>query len=166
MSSKEEIDRLFELLSVEDLPPAAALSSFSTFSDESKNEVMARIAQTLNPAPSGKVLARLPNILTDENKTDMETAFLANLRSPHPNARRASLYGLAQLNYPGFTDLAILSLRDDSDQVLAAACDLLLARAKQEPRLWKILQDVYRVHKGDPQFHMTMSLLEAHGITQ
>ena len=166
MSSKEEIDRLFELLTVEDLPPAAALSGFGALSAESKNEVVSRVARTLDPPPSGKVLARLLMIQTDENRADMQTAFLANLRSPYPEARHASLYGLAQLNYPGFTDLAILSLRDDSDQVLATACDLLLSKAKQEPRLWKILQDVYAVHKGDPQFHMTVSLLEAHGITQ
>jgi hypothetical protein len=163
---KEEADRLFKLLNAEELPRAIAISGLNSFSAESKNEVVAHIVGAFAPAPGGHLLGRLLMIQTDENKADMETAFLANLRSADPQARKASLYGLAQLHYAGFTDLALLSLRDDSDQVLAMACDLLLPKAKQDPRLWKILQDVHAMHKGDPQFHMTVSLLEAHGITE
>jgi hypothetical protein len=165
MSVKEEADSLFDLLNAEELPPTIAITGLDRFGAESKNELVARVARAFDPIPRGQLLFRLLLILTDENKADMEMAFLVNLRSPDPQARRASLYGLATLNYPGFIDLAILSLRDDSDQVLATACDLLLPKAKEDPRLWKILQDVYSIHKGDPQFYMTVSILEAHGIT-
>jgi hypothetical protein len=165
MSTSQEVDQLYNILNADSVSPAI-LEGLKDFSAASKNQLVAHIAQTLEPVPSAKVLARLLFILTEENRAGVMTAFLVNLRSPYPDARRASLYGLSQLNYPGFIDVAILSLRDDSDQVLATACDLLLPKAKQEPRLWKILQDVYALHKGDPQFHMTMSLLEAHGIAQ
>jgi hypothetical protein len=165
-SVEEEADRLFEILNADDLPLVIATSGLNAFSDASKNAVVARAARSFVPAPAGHLLGRLHMIRTDENKADMQTAFLANLRSPYPDARRASLRGLGELDYPGFTDLAILSLRDDTDEVLVTACDLLLPQAKDDPHLWKILQDVYAMHKGDPRFHMTMSLLEAHGIAQ
>ncbi len=166
MNMNEEAGRLFELLNVEDLPPGSVLPELDQFSVESKNELVAHVARTFDPAPRGRLLARLLLILTDENKADMEMAFIANLRSPRPQARKASLYGLAQLKYPGITELAILSLRDESDQVVVTACDLLLHKAKQDPRLWKILQDLYSIHKGNPQFYLTVSLLEANGITK
>ncbi len=166
MSVKEEADRLFELLNAEELPPSVAISGLDQFSVESKNALVARVTRTFDPASRSQLLARLLLLLTDENRADIETAFISNLRSPFPGARRASLYGLAELNHPSITDLAIVSLRDDSDQVLVTACDLLVPKAKQDPRLWKILQDVYAMHKGDLQFHMTVSFLEAHGITK
>jgi hypothetical protein len=55
-------------------------------------------------------------------------------------------------------------MRDDSDQVLAAAIDILLPGAKEDPNLWGFLQGFYVTHKGKDAFHMSVSLLEAHGI--
>jgi hypothetical protein len=146
------------------LPPAAAISGLEQFSAESKNELIRRLARTFDPPPRGRLLGRLAMIMNEENKAELERLYIANLRSPYPQARKASLYGLANLNYAGLIDLAILSLRDDSDQVLAAACDLLLPKARQDPQLWKILQEVYALHKGKPGFHATVSLLQAHGM--
>lgn len=166
MNVRQETERLFELLNAEDLPPGVIVSELEQLSVESKNELVSKIASTFDPEPSGQILARLTLILTEENKTDIERAFITNIRSSDPQARKASLYGLAKLNYSGFIDLAILSLRDDSDQVSAIACDLLIPKAKQDPKLRKILQDVYSIHKDDTRFHMTVSLLKAHGITQ
>ena len=166
MSLDEEVNRLQALLSREELPPDPKAYGLDQFSAESKNELIKRLVRTLDPAPRGRLLARLGLIATDQNKADMEQLFIANLRSPRPQARQISLLGLAEMNYPNITDLAVLSLRDDSDQVLVTACDLLLSKAKQDPRLWQFLKDVYTAHKDDPQFHMTKSFLEAHGVNQ
>jgi len=159
------MNQLWELLNLEELPPGSA-SGLDQFSPETKNALITRLARTLEPPLRGRVLARLALIATDQNKGDLESLFITNLRSPHPQARKISLLGLSDLGYPQLNDLAILSLRDDSDQVLATACDLLLPKAKQDPRLLQFLKDVYAGHIGDPQFHMTTSLLEAHGITK
>lgn len=164
MNLDEEVDQLWEYLNLEELPPGTA-SGLDQFSEASKNALIARAARTLDPPLRGRVLARLALIATDQNKEDLESLFLTNLRSPHPQARKISLHGLSDLGYPRLTDLAILSLRDDSDQVLATACDLLLPKAQQDPRVLQFLKDVYAAHKGDPEFHMTTSLLEAHGIS-
>src|SRR5512145_970749 len=125
MNVKEEVDHLFELLNAEEMPRSVAISELNQFSSESKNDVVKRVASAFASMPREQLLGRLLMIQTDENKADMETVFLANLRSPNPQSRKASLYGLVKLNYPGIIDLAITLLHDDSDQVLAMACDLI-----------------------------------------
>jgi len=160
----EETDRLLAVLNADEVPPHLLEAGLPDFSVASKNELVARVARTFAPAPSGRLLARLQFILTDQNKPDMVTAYVVNLRSPQAEARKFSLYGLQQLEHPALTDLALLSLRDDNDEVLFAACHILLPQARQEARLWKILQGVYAVHQGQKKFYMSMSLLEGHGI--
>ncbi len=164
MNLSEEVDQLWEFINLEELPPGSA-SGLDQFSDESKNALISRVARTLDPPLRGRVLARLALIATDQNKEDLESLFITNLRSPHPQARKISLHGLSDIGYRRLTDMAILSLRDDSDQVLVTACDLLLPKANEDSRVLQFLKDVYTAHKGDPDFHMTTSLLEAHGIS-
>ncbi len=165
MGIDTEIDQLLSILNAEDLRPDRLESGLADFSIESKNELMSRIARTFDPPPQARLLARLPFILTDANKPDMVTAFIANLRSPYPEARKFSLYGLEKLGHPGVVDFALASLRDDADEVLVAACSILLPKAKQDPRLWKVLQNVYTANKGKEKFYLSTSFLEAHSVT-
>src|SRR5712692_8384161 len=144
-----ETDRLFDLLNAYDVPPALLESGLGQFSVESKNELVGRVARTLEPPPLGRLLARLLLIVTPVNKPDLVAAYVTNLRSPHSDARRSSLYGLNKLDHPAINDFATAALRDDDDQVIVTACSILLSHAKQEPRLWKILQDLYQTHKDD-----------------
>jgi hypothetical protein len=164
MSDEQEVNELLELLTVEDLVPHLAITGFEHFTDEAKNEVVNRLASRLEPPPSGHLLARLQLILTEDNRQQVVTAYLANLRSPEPGARQASLRGLAELRYPGVADLALASLRDDADQVVATACDILLPEAADDPALRGILTDVYAAHRDDAAFHVTTAILAAHGI--
>jgi hypothetical protein len=161
-----EVDRLRALLNAYHVSPDTIEAGFKEFSLESKNELVAQIARTFEPAPSGKLLARLLFILTDQNREDMMTAFLSNLHSSDPEARAASLAGLAKLGHPHIVDFALASLRDTSDLVVVAACNILIPTAKQDPRLWKILQELYIARKGNPEFHMSTSFLEAHAVNQ
>jgi hypothetical protein len=163
MSDSEEIDKLSKLLNAEEIPPAL-WQTFSEFRDEDKNGLMAQIARTFDPPPSGRLLTRLLTIVTEQNKPDLAIAFLVNLHSAEPEARAACLRGLEKLEYTGVIGLAIASLRDSSDRVLAAACSILIPKAKQDVGLWRMLQEVYASHKGKPEFYITMSLLEAHSI--
>lgn len=164
MEIDSEVQRLLELLNAEDLRPAELEFGLQEFSVESKNELVARAARTFDPPPEGRFLARLLFIMTDENRSDMQLALIANLRSPHPEARRASLYGLEQLGHPGVVDFALNALRDDSDQVLAAACSILLSRAKEDSRIRQLLHGFYKTHRGQDEFYGVTSLLEAHGV--
>lgn len=165
MSNQDEADRLFDLLNSDEVPRAVMMSGFSDFSNEAKNEVAARVAREFANDPRGRLLGRLLMIQTEENKADLAKAFIANLRSSRPQARQASLYGLAKLDHESLVHFALLSLRDDTDQVLATACDILLPKAKDDPGLRQILKDVYLSHKDNPDFHMTTSRLEAGGIS-
>jgi hypothetical protein len=159
----EKADKLLSILSAEEVQRAFWESGLNEFSAEERNEAVARVARTSEPAPPGRLLARLLFIVTDQNKPDMIAAFLANLNSPDPDARKASLYGLQELGNPGVTDFALAALRDSSDQVITAACTVLLPQAKQDPRLWTILRDLYAAHQGKTEFHMSNSFLQAHG---
>lgn len=166
MGTDEEVDQLFNILNAEDIRPDKLESGFKDFSVESKNELVARIARTFDPPPQGRLLARLLFILTNDNKSDMVTALIANLRSPYPEARKASLYGLDGLEHPGIVDFALNSLRDNSDQVLVAASAILLSKARQDVRVWKLLQGFYAIHKDKEEFYGVTTLLEAHGINR
>lgn len=165
MTTNEELDRVEKILDTDALSPAV-LEGLGDLSPETKNQVVARIAHLGRVALSGRVLSRLPFLLTNENKADMTASFVANLSSIYPEARAASLYGLQRLAHPNLIDYALACLRDADDQVLAAACTILLPAAKQDPRIWSMLQEIYAAHKNKPEFHMSVSLMQAHGVGQ
>jgi hypothetical protein len=160
----EDAERLYKILNEEDIGKKILLSGFVEYSDATKHAVVQRLLRTYDPAPSGKLLARLLYIRTSENEAGMRTLFLANLRSPQPDARRITLFGLKELKHPALLDLALLSMRDDADQVLAVALEILLPETKSNADLRAYLQGFYAAHQGKGEFHMSCSLLEAHGI--
>jgi hypothetical protein len=160
----DEADRLIAFLSSEEIHPLVLEKRLPEYSAAGKNEAVARLARTFSPAPSGKLLTRLPNILTEQNKSDMAFTFVANLRSPDAEARVACLYGLEKLRHPALSDFALMLLRDADDQVVYAACYLLMPEAKAKPRLWKTLQNLYAARKGKKEFYVSMSFLQAQGI--
>ncbi|HXF40073.1 MAG TPA: hypothetical protein VN687_10200 [Blastocatellia bacterium] len=158
----EEVSRLLELLNAQGLRPYQLESEVQAFSEESKNALVAQLARSVNPPSPGKVLARLPSILTDENRSDMANVFITNLRSPNPEARKFSLFGLSALEHPNVVEFALASLRDDNDQVLTAACGILLLKSGQDPRIRAILQDLYSANADNENLYMSMSLLKTH----
>ena len=103
---QQEADRLYAILNDEDVPKKVMLSGFVQYSAASKNQVVARIARTFEPPPQGALLARLLFIRTGDNQRSMRNAFIANLRSPHADARKFSLLGLKELGYEALPDLA------------------------------------------------------------
>lgn len=159
-----EADRLFNTLNAENVRPDLLESGFPDFSDDSKNAVAKRVAQTFEPPPSGKLLARLQFILTAQNRSDVTAAFVFNLRSPDPAARKFSLYGLEKLRHPATGDFALLLLRDTDDQVSYAACFILFPQAKQNARLWNTLRNLYAARKGKPEFYLSTGFLQDQGI--
>jgi hypothetical protein len=164
MSIDDDVRELREILQAEDLVPAVALTVFDRFGDEAKDTVVAEVARQFDPPPSGHLLARLQQIATDANRPAITQIYLANLRSPDAQARRASLQGLAALGYPQMADLALAALRDDSDAVVGAAVQILLPSAQRDERVRGLLGGVAAAHRDDPDFHVTTSLLSAHGI--
>lgn len=162
-AAQEEADRLHEALS-DEVPKKVLLSGFKEYSEASKNEVVARVLRSISPAPEAGLLARLPFIRTAANEASLRTIFLTNLRSPHAEARKASLTNLKELRHPGLADLALLSLRDESDSVLALALSFLLPGAKEDPSVKAFLEALHAARKGREEYHMSVSLLEAHGI--
>jgi len=137
-------------------------SGFKGYSDAVKNELVESLARVKEPLPPGKLLARLPFIRTTQNEASMQTVFINNLRSPHTDARTSSLYGLQQLNHPRLADFAEQALNDDSDDVLVAACAILIPKANQDARLRSRLQLLYSQKKDKPEFYTTIELLKAH----
>jgi len=163
MTLEEDIQHLSELLDADDLVPYQATTGLAEIGDDAKNALAEQLARRLDPAPSGRLLARLPLIVTDENRDDLVSTLLMNLRSPDANARRASLVGLDALGYERTTDLALASLRDGADHVVATAAQILVQHA-DDPRVQGVLGDLIAAHRDDPDFHLTRSLLEAHGF--
>lgn len=159
----KEADRLQAILMDEGLEASVLEGGFKDFSAAAKDEVAARVAATFAPA-AGRLLARLSFIRTAENGPALRFAYVASLRSPDPAARKFALYGLKALGDPALADLALVALRDDQDPVLAAAVEILAAPAAGDRRLWSFLQGFYLAHKGRDEFHMSTSLIEAHGI--
>ena len=159
-----EVDRLLRTLGAENVRPDDLEKGLPEFSAASKDEAVRQIARMFAPEPSGKLLARLPFILTARNRSDMTAAFIVNLNSPEPAARKFSLYGLEQLKHPALADLALIATRDADDQVAYAACFILLPTARQDARLWKILQGLYGARKDRQEFLTTVNFLRAQGI--
>jgi len=159
-----DADRLYRILDSGHVTPEVMQTIPNDYSVESRNEVAMRVARLPKHEANGWLLARLPMIVTPENQATLMATFEANLDSPKPQSRKASLYGLEKLEHPQLTQLALPLLGDEDDTVLYAACHVLLPPARSDWELWQKLQAVYRAHKGDEQFHMSMSLLEAHDI--
>jgi hypothetical protein len=164
MTSQQDVEQLKKMLSAEEIPQTMVLSGFQEFSDEVKDALVEQAAQTFEPPLSGKLVARLIYLLTDNNRANLQRVFVNNLRSPDPEARKASLYGLEKLEHPALVDFALHALRDDADQMLAPACDILLRKAERDPVVRKLLRSFYEAYKDKPEFYSVRSLLEAHGI--
>jgi hypothetical protein len=164
MSLEDEVRELVEFLEEEDLEPFFEMTGVDRFSEAARDEVVARTARQFSPPPSGRLLAQLAQIATDASRPALIGIYLANLRSPDAQARLSSLDGLVMMDYPRVADLALAALRDDADQVVAVAVEILLPAAEHEERLRDLLAGVYAGHRGDPAFHMTTTLLAAHGI--
>ncbi|GEM_PF-5916675 len=157
-------DQLLDLLSESSVHPLELDAANKEFSDAAKNEVAARVAAMFDPPPSGGLIQRLQFIATDQNKPALGFIYIANLRSPYPQAREASLRGLEKLGHPELVRFALLSLHDNADGVVAVASQILVEKAKGDPMIWKFLQNAYLSRKGRDEFHLSNSLLEAHGI--
>jgi hypothetical protein len=161
-----DADRLLALLNEDKIHPAELDSAMKSFTDAVKNEVVARVTATFDPPPPARVLSRLLFIRTSSNQAELGAAYVANLRSPFPDARKASLQALQQLEHPALVSLALLSLRDDSDAILAVACQILVERSSKDPAVWRLMQSAYRSRAGKREYYLSNSILEAHGITR
>jgi len=158
-----ETRQVFELLNASGIHPAMLEEQLQGFSASVKDDMVAHLAQTSEPL-SGRVVARLPSILTETNQNDMQRIFVAGLQSSDSDARVFSLHGLNTLKYPQLTQFALNALEDDSDQVLVAAATILLSNAEQNPDIRARLQQVYQARRSDHQFYGITSLLQAHHI--
>lgn len=158
------VDELYEVLDEYDVPPLRLQSGFPEFDTATKNAVVDRVAVMFDPEPTGRLLARLLYIRTDDNEAQLARIYIANLRAIQPDARKFSLYGLSELKHRQVRDFALAALRDEADEVVAMACEILLPAAQKEPTLWRMLQSVYRARKDQPRFHITTSLLTSSGI--
>ncbi|MCB9152037.1 MAG: HEAT repeat domain-containing protein [Caldilineaceae bacterium] len=166
MSDPDETTQLMNLLESVDIQPHLLEGGLAQFSDKAKNAAAAKIASAFAPPPPGRVLGRLLYILTPENRTQIETALIANLRSPDASARRFSLYGLDQLAHSASVDFALQALRDDDESVALAATTILLAKAKDEPNIKSLLQGFYQTSKQQGAFETVVNLLETHGFRE
>jgi hypothetical protein len=164
MGLHDDVARLRDILGHPELPPGVATDVLPEFSDEVRDALVGQVAREFEPPPPGQLLARLVFVVTDENRDAIVGTYLANLRSPLADGRRASLLGLAHLGYRQITDLAMVSLRDDADPVVAAAVDLLLPLAADDDRVRAVLGQILAAHADDAEFHMTAALLRAAGI--
>ena len=162
--AETEANRLYTLLGGENASLVDMDAGFPSYSDASKNAVVERAARTFVPPPPALLLARLLMIRTPANEGVMREAFVANLRAPDAQARKASLYGLKELGTPALEEYALLSLRDEDDAVTATAIEILVPHAKRDPRLTSVLEEFHAAHQGDDRFHMSLGLLDAHGI--
>lgn len=162
----EESRELYTLLDSEEVPRTQLAAQFPEFSDASKNELIAYVAKTLRPPPSGRLLARLKFIQTSGSTDDLRLAYLVNLRSEDPHARKISLLGLNEVSHPAIEDFALTALRDHADEVSTAAVRILLPSAQEEPRVRSLLHDFYIANRDDPEYYTTLRLLEAHAMDQ
>jgi hypothetical protein len=159
-----DADKLFDILNSDKVHPTVLDSAVKNFSDATKNQVVTRVVTTFEPPVRAALLTRLLFILTEQNRAEMSAAFIANLRSPLPEARKASLQGLEKLKHPALDEFALLSLRDDSDGILSIACQILVPRAQRDPTFWKVLHSAYRARAGKREYYLSNSILEAHGL--
>jgi hypothetical protein len=143
--------------------PLILQNGLQEYSPASKNALVARLAASAAwPAP--RLLARLPYIATPENRADIVAVYRKNLQSPDPQGRMESLYGLDRLGEPLAVTAARDALRDDTDDVVLAAVNILFPRAQQDPQLWRQLQETYRARKDTRGLGRSMAYLRDLGI--
>jgi len=160
---RDESERLFERLNG-DLGRKDLKEGFGAFSDASKRAVVERVATRYDTPPRAALLGRLLMIRNAEIDPTLMCVYLENLGSPDAESRKFCLLGLQELGYPQLADLALLSLRDPSDQVAAMAIDALVPHAKKDPILRAYLESYHAARAGQETYHMSVSLLEAHGF--
>jgi hypothetical protein len=158
-----ETDRLSAQLNAMEVHPYILQNGLGVYSEDSKNALVARLA-TGSSWPAPRLLARLPYILTPENRADMVAVYRKNLQSPDPQGRMESLYGLDRLGEPVAATAARDALRDNADDVVLAAVNILYPRAQQDPQLWRQLQDTYRARKDTRGLERSMGYLRDLGI--
>jgi hypothetical protein len=158
----DEVERLLGVLSADELPIAE--DPFAGFSEGDKNELAKRLACRFEPTLPGRLLVRLLLIQTGDNAAFTARVFLSHLRAPDPEARAQSLGGLARLGHPRVEDLALLSLRDESDAVLFLACSLLIPRATRDSCLRAVLSGLCTFHHGSESIPLTLQLLRSQGF--
>ncbi|MCW2702687.1 MAG: hypothetical protein JWQ37_682 [Blastococcus sp.] len=164
MAGEDEVRELRALLEQEDLVPAVALSVVDRFGGDVRDALITEVARQFAPPPPGRLLARLLPLVSDASLPVLTRAYLSNLRSPDPQARLASLQGLIGLDYPHAADVSLAALRDDEDTVVGAAVQNLLPLGQQDELVRDLLGGLEASHRDDPGFHLTKSLLSAHGI--
>jgi hypothetical protein len=164
MSVEDEVSELLEMLASGHMTKATARELPERFSSQARSAAVARVAAQFAPPPPGAVLAGLELIAGETDRPVLVQTYLTNLRSPDPQARQVSLEGLARLDYPHVADLARGALRDGDDLVVASAVRALLPVASRDPALRSVLAGVAAQHADDEAFHLTNSLLSAHGI--
>lgn len=160
----DEAARLYAALGGYSVSPLILEHGFPEFSVDSKNRVVARLAAASNVPQPGKVLGRLPFILTPANAQDMAAVFINNLHGVEADARTSSLYGLQRLAHRRLEEFAETLLSDPNDDVLVAAISVLVPKAKQDQRLRQRFEELYRANRGNPAFYTSNALLEAHGF--
>jgi hypothetical protein len=158
-----EADRLLATLSGMEVSKLALSRGFPEYSEASKNALVARLAQS-STWPPRRLLARLPYIVTPENRGDMIVIYNRNLSSPDPGGRAESVFGLERLGDPSAVTAARQALNDDADEVVVAAVSVLLPQAKQDENVWHLLQDTYRRRRNDVRLYNSMGLLKDSGI--
>jgi len=164
VNGRDDAARLLALLSEPEISKATLRAGFPEFDTASRDAAVERVASQLDPPPSGPLLARLLLIRTPSNVTALRRAFTMNLRSPEPQARAASLRGLAEIGDADAHDEALSALRDQDDAVLVVALDILLPEAAADPDIRPLLEALHARWQADPDHHMSMRLLEANGV--
>jgi len=167
-SIESETARLLATLSAAEISVFDVERRFPQFSDASKNRLVADLAHRDQPflptPPDPGLLSCLPYVVTSNNKADMIKVFAANLASPLPLARKASLQGLATLEDPRATDFALRALEDKSDTVVAGAAYMLWAAVERDTRIRPALRATYRAHVTRTDFPESQQLLRAWGM--
>jgi hypothetical protein len=164
VSPPAETERLYALLSQNELPKARIDAGFDDFSDAAKLAVVQRVARQFEPPPPGRLLARLKFIRTAGAERWLRLAYDVNLRSPDAAARRFALLGLQDLGDDAARRTALAALRDDDPEVLATALTVLFAAGEDEEELRPLLAGLSKKLGQDERFHASRALLAAHGF--
>ncbi|HZS35812.1 MAG TPA: hypothetical protein VFF06_03250 [Polyangia bacterium] len=129
-----------------------------------RDELMAHLAQRFEPPVTAPVLGRAWAFADAGNRRALEQLYLVNLRSTNHSARAACVRALGRLGYADMDDVALIALRDDHDEVSAAAVEILVKRARTDALVAGLLRHVARARAAQPEFQSTRELLRAHGF--
>lgn len=162
LAAGPDAEQLLQALAAPKLHPAEIEALSRRYDDSTRTQAITQVAAMFDPPPAAGLLARLVFLRSPANEALLAQLFIANLRAAQADARLASLRGLEALRHPSLTQFALLSLRDESDPVVAAACQILLPQA--DPRVRQFLRQAWLARKGRPEFYLSNSVLEAAGI--